>query len=241
VCVDDGDVARPSERHVADQALVEEASERVDVSAAVHLGAPDLLRRDVVDRSHDLPRIGDAAIRGAGAQPEVREVAVLLAWTPGEEDVRRLDVAVHEPALVRGVERARDLADEHQRSLRCESAFRPQQRLQVGARHVAHGDVEQPVDLAGLVYRDDVRVIERSRKPGLAQEACAKAPVLGEFGRQELESNVPFEPGVVSEVDDAHSPAPQHALDAVARELGADPVLGYDRHVSRLRRRSHLD
>lgn len=161
---------------------------------------------------------------------------MLLTRSAGEKDIGRLHVAVHQPALVRGVERARHLADEHQRSPRCEGAFRSEQRLQVGPHHVPHRDVEKPVDLAGLVDGDDVRVIEGRGQLRLAQESDAKPLVLRELGRQELQRHVAFQPQIVAEVDDAHASASQHALDAVARQLGADAIFGYDRHVSSVRR-----
>jgi hypothetical protein len=57
---------------------------------------------------HDLRSVHGAVIRSAGAEPEVREVAVLLTRRTGEQDVRRLDIAVHEPVLVCGIERGGD-------------------------------------------------------------------------------------------------------------------------------------
>jgi hypothetical protein len=238
VRVDDGDVAGPPERHVANQAFVQETRERIDVGATVDLIAADLLRGDVIDRSHDVPRIRNAPIRGARAESEVGEVAVLLPRTTGEEDVGGLHVPMHQPAFVRGVERARHLLDELECSRRYERAFGMQQRLQVGALDVAHRDVEQAVDLARLVDGDDVRVIEGGGELRLAQEAQAKALVLREAGRQELQRNLPLQPRIVGQIDDAHAPMAEHALDAVARKLGADPFLGYDGHRSRVRRRS---
>ena len=49
-------------------------------------------------------------------QPEVGQVGVLLALVR-DQHVRRLDVAVDEPAAVRGVERGRDLPDDPHRAL----------------------------------------------------------------------------------------------------------------------------
>jgi hypothetical protein len=162
--VDDGDVARALERDVPRQALVEEAGEGVDVGSAAHLPAPDLLGRDVVDRPHDLTRIDDrSAVRRARAEAEVREVAVLPSGTTGEEDVRRLDVAVHETALVGGVERSCDLSDEGDCALGRQRTLSPEQRLQVRPVDVPHRDVEESLDLPRVVDRHDVRVIERRR------------------------------------------------------------------------------
>ena len=95
-----------------------------------------------------------------------------------EEDVRGLDVAVDEPARVRSVERARDLATDGERPLRLERAFLGEQRLQFAAGDVAHSQVELPVDLAGVVDRDNVRVLERSCNLRLRQEPLAEARMM---------------------------------------------------------------
>ena len=52
--VDHRDVGVAGERDVADQAVEEQARERVDVRPRVDLGALDLLGRDVVDRADDV-------------------------------------------------------------------------------------------------------------------------------------------------------------------------------------------
>jgi hypothetical protein len=77
-----------------------------------------------------------------------------------EENVRGLDVAVHKPLRVRGVERRSDLDADSQRARRAERAFRPEKRTEISALDVPHCEVEAPVDLAGVVDRDDVRVFE---------------------------------------------------------------------------------
>ena len=94
-----------------------------------------------------------------------------------EQDVGRLDVAVHEAAPVRRVERAGDLAEQRQRARRANEAVALEQRLQIAALDVAHRQEELPVLLAGLVDRDDVRVVERGGEPRLVEEAAAEALV----------------------------------------------------------------
>ena len=69
----------------------------------------DLLGRDVVGGADP----GAGARQAAGraeplGEPEVGQVDVLVVALAAEQDVGRLDVAVHQPALVRGVERRRD-------------------------------------------------------------------------------------------------------------------------------------
>ena len=52
-----------------------------------------------------------------------------------------------------------------ERAARLERALRAEQRSQVGALDVAHREVEQAVDLARVVDRHDVRMLERRRAP----------------------------------------------------------------------------
>jgi hypothetical protein len=90
-------------------------------------------------------------------QPEVGEVRVLAG---AEQDVGRLDVAVHDPARVRRVERARDLRDDVRGASGVEVLLGAHERAQVRALDVAHGDVQGAVVLARVVDRDDVGVVD---------------------------------------------------------------------------------
>ena len=97
----------------------------------------------------------------------------------GDEDVAGLDVAMDEARRVRRVERGPDLPGDRERARRLEPAFAFEEGPQVGRLDVAHRDVQDAVGLAGVVDRDDVRVIEaaairdsrrkRSRKRSLCQ------------------------------------------------------------------------
>ena len=110
-------------RTFSGQALVEDAAERVDVDATVHRLPLDLLRCQVVDGAEDLPAAGEARDgRGVLGQSEVAEIRVLAAaGRPRDQDVRRLDVAMDEPARMGGVERGRDLAEEADGAFRVEA------------------------------------------------------------------------------------------------------------------------
>ena len=106
--VDHGHVGDARERDRSRQRLEEHAAEPIDVGAPVHVVAADLLGRHVVDRPDEMP-VGRPPVGDALGQAEVREVHVLATVLAVEQDVRGLDVAVDEPACVRGVERIGDL------------------------------------------------------------------------------------------------------------------------------------
>ena len=137
----------------------------------------------------------------------------------GDEDVRRLHVTVDEPTGMGGVQSGSDLADERQRPLWIERRVAREQRAEVGALHVTHGDVEMAVRLARVVDGYDAGVIETGGKLRFTEEARAEALVLRLLGRDQLERDRPSEPRVESPVHDAHPAAPKDRFDLVAGKL----------------------
>ena len=118
--------------------------------------------------------VGDAL-----REAEVRQVAVLAPLTGVDQDVRRLHVPVDEAAGVRRIERRGDLARDRDRRSRDERPFGEEQPPQVGPVHVAHRDVQRAVDLAGVVDRHDIRVIEprgETRTRAAAARGSARPP-----------------------------------------------------------------
>jgi hypothetical protein len=182
-----------------------------------------LLGRDVLERAGEVWSLVRGALGGAAGEAEVGEVdgAVL-----SEQDVGRFDVSVDEPARMGGVEGAGDGADDGHGPLGLEPAFLLEHRAEIGAFDVAHGDVEQPVCLAGVEDRHDVRVIQAGGQLRLAQEALAKARVLRQFGGQQLQRHLALEAQLLGQVDDPHSATAEQRVDAVAGQLGATLQLG---------------
>jgi hypothetical protein len=88
---------------------------------------------------------------------------------------------------VRGVERGGDLPAGVDRAVGAQAALLAQHGGEVGAVDVLHRQVQQPVDLAGVVDRDDVRVLEGGGDPRLALEALAEALRLGVLRGDDLD------------------------------------------------------
>ena len=217
------DLAIARVRRLTRQAVVQDAAERVDVGAAVERLAPDLLGAAVVD----CPEEGAGLCHRLGAralgEAEVAEVGVPV----GEQDVRRLEVAMDQVGAVGVVEGTADLLGDPERIGPGEGSALPDLRLQARTVHVAHCEVQDTVDLVCVVDRDHVRVVERSGELRLAEEARAKVRVAGQGGRDHLECDPPLESRVRREVDGPHAAPAEDGLDLVRAEL----VAGVHGHV----------
>ena len=225
---DDGrGVAR--ERQHPRRRLVEDRPQGEEVRSPVGELPARLLRRHVRHRAqrrararelvrlHRSGRLGVPRRRGAGVL-DLREAEVEDLGLPArdDEDVGRLQVAVHDPLRVRRLQRVRDLDPEVQQ--RPEVERPPPDPVREGfPLEQLHGDEVLPLVVVDLVDRADSRVIEGGGSAGLALEALERGRVLGHFRGQELERDVPAELRVLGLIDDAHAPA---------AELGGDPVVG---------------
>ena len=120
----------PVERRHPGQQLERRARQRVLIRPPVHRAAPELLRRDVIQRAQELPGAGQADGRQHRlAQPEIRQVHVIGPPGPRvQQHVGRLDIPVHQPRRVRGIQRRRHRRDDRSRPPRRQRALTAQQR-----------------------------------------------------------------------------------------------------------------
>jgi hypothetical protein len=93
---------KPAERQLAGQQLVQHDPQRVDVRTMVHGHWPlDLFWRHVAERAEDLVRRREGDLDRCPAQELCQpEVGDLHAAAAVQQDVLRLDVAVHDPRVV---------------------------------------------------------------------------------------------------------------------------------------------
>ena len=162
----------------------------------------------------------DGRIVGLGELGEA-EVEHLELARGAHEQVRGLDVAVDDAALVRGVERARHLHREVD-GLRDRDRALLQQLLDALPVAQLHDDERPSVVLPDVVDDADVRVVERGGEVGLAVEARERGRVGRHPRRQELERHVAPELCIVRTVDDTHPAGAQLGLDPIARDGLAD-------------------
>ena len=94
-----------------------------------------------------------------------------------EQQVLRLDVAMHDAVLVRVLQRLADRRHDGQRLLRREAPGL--HRLpQIHAIHELHEQVVEPARLAEVVHGDDVRMAQRRERLGLAREALGELRIV---------------------------------------------------------------
>ncbi len=190
------------------------APECVDVGRCAWPRPVDLLRGDVVRGAEQLPGRGDRSRHRSGAaDPEIGQEDALAVIRAFDQDVRRLDVAVDDPARVRGIECPRDGGGDGGRAREAQGPLLVDQPVQVRAANQAHRDVEAARSLAGAVDRDHALVLELGREARLALEALAKRAVGGQIRREDLEGPLVVERQVERAVDGPHPSGAEDALD----------------------------
>ena len=197
--------------HLPGQHLEEHAPERVDVGAGVARFSGDLLRSHVIDRADHCSLDGKRGQRIAALrEPEVRQIRVLLTIPDREQDVPRLDVAVHEPAGMCGIERERDLRQQLDSPGWTQGAVLDHQLAKVGAVDVFHGEEQHAVLLARVVDPDHVGVFKRSGDLHLALEALAELLILGQLRSQHLERVGSVQPDIGYAIHHPHRALPSY-------------------------------
>ncbi len=201
---------------------------RPPVDGTVH----ELFGRGVADGTHRHVGGGQPGhIVELPRDSEVREQdSPLIALRRGEQDVRRLDVAVQQTTAVRVVQRVGHRTDDLHRLVAghpVRKAF-PQHLSRVGTIDEVHRDPQLTVVLAPVVHAHDVGVPQGGRGIGLALEAQAVVPIFRQRPGQDLERIVAGQPRVPNQVHLAHAPGPEQPDHREAREGGST----LQRHVA---------
>ncbi len=172
-----------------------------------------LLRSHVARGTHDLAgpgaehRGGHTRLRahsrrhlGELGQAEVEDLGVPVLR---DEDVLRLEVAVHDARLVRRLQRLGDLDGQRQRALelhRCAQQFPKRGAVEQLLHHEVHAAL-----VADVVHRGDVRVVERRRRPRLLLEPGQPLRVGGELLGQHLDGHLAAQARVLRQPHLAHA------------------------------------
>jgi hypothetical protein len=153
------------------------------------------------------------------------------------KDVRRLDVAMHNPAGVSRIERIRDL-NSQLKQLRNLQRTPLDHMLEGAPLQILHGDKSLPVLLPDVVDGADVRMVESRSSLRLALKTAEGLSVFGNVVRQELEGNKAVQANVLGLIDNPHATA-AHLFDhAVVRYGLSDHLLAINAEGSRCARLS---
>jgi len=150
---------------------------------------------------------------------------------PVYQDVRRRDVPVHQSCPMRRVKRGSDRRQELRCPSRGQRPFTVEDLPQVAAGYQPHRDEQRVPGLAGLVDRDDVRVIDSGRGPRLGDEPQPELLVGGQRRGEHLQRDHPAKPLVAGPVDNGH---------AARAERLFHPVPGHKRPRRGLARQQQL-
>ena len=212
------------ERQPPGRHLVQHDAERPDVAARVRALAKEHFRRNVGQRSREhsglhhidrLRRAIDDAAAGAARQPEVEDLG---AAGPADGDVGGLQIAMDHAALVCVAQRRGDLLAVANGGLGGEAILRDQ--FGEGSPFdELHRDERAPADLADLVDRADVRMIQMRSRARFRQQTLAfvrgRSPPIA---ADQFERDDPLQAFVMGPIDHAHATASQACIDPVLAE-----------------------
>ena len=212
------------ERAPSRQELEGDDRECVEVARGAGALTAGLLRCQVAGGADHGAHLGEGAEVGGARDAEVGDLDALVVV---EQEVRRLDVAMHDPVRVRSVERRRGLPEPVERAADRLGAVALEAVGERSAREILHHDVGAAIVLADVEDRDRVG---RVREPGdgepLAREAASDRVVVRESAREQLDRDDAREVGVLRPVDLAHAAACDQLRVPVA--LGKPTLVHHD-------------
>ena len=180
------------ERRPPGDHLVEHDPERVEVGAGIDVLALRLLGREVGGGPHDRAGLGEVA-GPAGHGPGDTEVGHLHLAGVVDDDVGRLDVAMHHPVAVSEAERRGDPGRQIGGPVGVDRGGLADDLGQGPARHVLHHHEVRGVDGAPVVDGDDVGVGQVGGGLRLAAEPLDEGGVGRELGEHDLDGHGPIE------------------------------------------------
>src|SRR5205823_358086 len=138
----------------------------------------------------------------------------------GEEDVLRLDVAMHDVVRVRVFERVCHLGRDAKRLVEGELFFPVESTPERLSLDIRHHIKQRTIDLAGVEEWQNVRMLKSRRSVDLAREALARQR-RSEVRSQYLDRDRARVPDVVRQVDGRHTATTDFALNRIASSEGS--------------------
>ena len=141
-----------------------------------------------------------------------------------DEEVRRLQVAVHDPRGVRVGDRLHGLEQVLDRLFEREPSALLEHLVEIQPAQILHDEVGQPVVEPARVHdAHDMLALQVRHRARLSQETADRQPVLRGVAPEKLDGDRLFEVRVVRGDDHAH---PADADDALDDELAAHDLTG---------------
>ena len=217
-------------RRLPREHLVEHRRERVDVRPRrdLLLGRR-LFRAHVVRRAEAHPGLGHPPAGRGGDGERDAEVHDHRASVV-QQQILRLDVAMDDAVAMRVVERIGDLAGDAHGFVDAELRLARELLADGLALDEGHDVVQEPVSLARVEEREDVRVAQGGGGLDLDDEAFG-AEDGGEFGFEDLDRDLAIVLQVLGEIDGRHAALAELAEDAVAVGEGEDQCHRAEREV----------
>jgi hypothetical protein len=151
-------------RPLAAEHLDGDHARRVQITAGIRVGTGQPFRGEVAGRAVDHVHPGQPRLAYRHRDPEVGQPQV-RAFQPGgfQQEVRRLDVAVHHPGGVHRTQRVEELVEEQRGPRHRKRVEVVEERGHRTATDQRHGE-QHAVVLSGPSVRfDDVRVVDTQR------------------------------------------------------------------------------
>ncbi len=216
VLVGDGHRRVAGEGRPGGEHLVEHAAQRVQIAAGVHRPALGLLGREVGGGAHHRAGLGQVGLGAPGDGLGDAEVGHLHLTAGRDQDVSRLDVAMHHPVAMGEAQRRGHVRGDLRRSPRMQRTLGAHDLRQAAALDVLHDDEVGARLLAPVVDGHHVGVVEVGGGLGLAAEPLHEGGVLGVLGEEHLDGHGSVQQQVAGQVDVGHPPAGQAAVHLVA-------------------------
>ena len=196
---------------------VERGAESPDVGGNRRLFALGELGCEVGRGARDDSGLGQLGVPMGAGYPEIADLDVVIL---GDEQVARLDVAMHGAALVCSSQTVGSLRPDPRDAFRRQRSFLGHDLRQIPRRDVLH---DQPVlvpVLDGVVDRDDVAVIECCRVASLAESAGEVGLRCSRHAADFLDRDISAEDLVAAQPDRAHPALADGSLHDVAAGNG---------------------
>ena len=203
-------------RHVAPgkwrsptQCIIKQRPKPIDIRLRHRLPLPSLLRRKPRRRPHTLICQGQLSVNHAARalhQPEIRHARLVVRIN---QNVRRLQVPVQQPVVVRMLNRRRNLRHQCRRlpwSQRS-PALHPLTQRRPGNQF--HAEKRMAVRLAHIKNLHHMRMIQPRRRPRLHPKPPQRIRIRQRSTRNHLQRHIALQTPLPRTVHHTHPPAPQ--------------------------------